>query len=757
MKADKKTKTTLLILIIAEMLLIIGAIPFLFTNRETYRIDASEFSGIGAFYNADSDSTIIDSGEEASVYSPLFELPRGAYRVKFRYNTDKDQRHTVKVEALTERYLPVKTNAVTLYNGIHETDYICYVTTKTKDIRLSVNYSGEGSIEILGADIIRTNIYTREFIFTIALLSILIDAIFILGIRGFWDKTNKVTAILLLGCVIIASAPLMTDYMVMGSDYLYHLLRIEGVKDGILAGYFPVRIYPNWVYGYGYIDAVMYGNFLLYIPAVFRLVGFSVTTSYKILIVFVNIMTVLVSYICFKKMFKDNNVGILAAFMYTLMPYRLENIYSRAMAGEFCAAIFIPIIILGLYRIFTDDTKEKDYKYNWVITTAGICGVLWNHVLSTEIVAFFVILTCLVLIKRTFTPKRFIQLLTTLVVSVLASLWFIIPFLDNYMHQDLQIKNVYARTIQERGIFPVQLLMLFIPHDSNLTLYGRNGLEGQLNQTVGLALIVGLFVFFIALAIKENKKDKYVSLGIFFAAYAVLTGFMSTLLFPWDYIQSLNGIVKTLVSSLQFPTRLLMIMSLVLVMVAACAYMLLKGIKNYSQIIMWILIGLTILGSVYYTGELLNKMSPYRLYDVSEFGTGYTASSEYIFNDIKSNYNEILTYRDGIPSENVVMTEYDKKGLEAKVRCENNSAENGFVDLPMLYYIGYKAEDIDTGETMTCVFGSRCDIRVVIPPGYSGKFEVKYTGRGYWRLGDLISAFTIAAAIAWVAINRKKV
>lgn len=739
-------------LILVEILFVLTWIIFLFTDKgKEMHLDPSSFFG-----TVTEDNLIGELSIQSSASTGPFSLDRGAYRIRLKYHTDVDQKNTVLVTGISENYNPVKTNAVTLYSGQNETDYIIYVTSHNDNMQVHINYGGEGEISIYGVDIIKTNIIQREVLFTAILLFLLIDILYILGRKGFFTKERKVTYLLLSVCCILASAPLFTDYMVMGSDYIYHLLRIEGVKDGILAGYFPVRIYPEWIYGYGYIDAVMYGNFLLYVPAVLRLVGFSVTTSYKAFILFVNILTVISSYVCFKKIFNDKRAGILACFLYTLMPYRLVALYNLSRAGVFCAAIFLPIVLLGLYKIYTDDIKDKNFKYNFIIASAGICGVLWNHVLTTEIIAFFIILFCIVLIKRTFTPKRFIQLFATLAVSVTASLWFIIPFLDNYINQDLQIKNVSARTIQSRGIYPVHLLMFFVNQDTNNTLYAESGMEGALTLTVGFTLVLGLFVFLIAAVMKEDRKDKFVVTGTIFTCVSVLTGWMCTCVFPWDRIQAANSLFKTLVSSLQFPGRLLMVLSVFMIMAALCGYMLLKEKGKIAEIFMGTLIILSAVASLYYSSELLNVNAPYRLYDVPEFGTGFTSGSEYIFNDIKSNYNDLLTYRDAIASGNVEISEYLKKGLDVNVSCINESSENGFVDLPMLFYIGYSAKDIDTGENMTCIFGDRCDIRVIIPEGYAGRLEVKYTGRGYWRIGDMMSILTVIAVAAFVFVSKRK-
>ncbi len=52
--------------------------------------------------------------------------------------------------------------------------------------------------------------------------------------------------------------PLFSGTIGFGHDLNFHLYRIEGIKDGILSGQFPVRIHPTHNNGYGYITASVY-------------------------------------------------------------------------------------------------------------------------------------------------------------------------------------------------------------------------------------------------------------------------------------------------------------------------------------------------------------------------------------------------------------------------------------------------------------------------------------------------------------------
>ena len=66
------------------------------------------------------------------------------------------------------------------------------------------------------------------------------------------------------------------------------------------------------------------------------------------------------------KLIKSKEVGALAAILYMLMPYHLNDIYIRNALGEFLSYIFIPLVFLGLYKIFQ---KEKRI---WILYVGAV-------------------------------------------------------------------------------------------------------------------------------------------------------------------------------------------------------------------------------------------------------------------------------------------------------------------------------------------------------------------------------------------------
>ena len=59
-------------------------------------------------------------------------------------------------------------------------------------------------------------------------------------------------------------------------------------------------------------------------------------------------------------------MGALAAILYMLMPYHLNDMYIRNALGEFLSYIFIPLVFLGLYKIFQ---KEKGI---WILCVGTV-------------------------------------------------------------------------------------------------------------------------------------------------------------------------------------------------------------------------------------------------------------------------------------------------------------------------------------------------------------------------------------------------
>lgn len=62
-----------------------------------------------------------------------------------------------------------------------------------------------------------------------------------------------------------------------------------------------------------------------------------------------------------------------------------------------------------------------------------------------------------------------------------------------------------------------------------------------------------------------------------------------------------------------------------------------------------------------------------------------------------------------------------------------------WVEIPILYYKGYTARSLESGEKMVVSAGTGNRVRVMIPQGYSGNIQVKFEEPWYWKISELIS------------------
>jgi hypothetical protein len=64
--------------------------------------------------------------------------------------------------------------------------------------------------------------------------------------------------------ILTVSFPLFSASLTSGHDLYFHFLRFVGIKEGLLNGDFPVRIYDSSYSGYGYGASFFYPDLFLY-------------------------------------------------------------------------------------------------------------------------------------------------------------------------------------------------------------------------------------------------------------------------------------------------------------------------------------------------------------------------------------------------------------------------------------------------------------------------------------------------------------
>lgn len=129
----------------------------------------------------------------------------------------------------------------------------------------------------------------------------------------------------------------------------FHLGRIIGIRDGLLSGQFPVRIYPFQYYGAGCESTLFYPDLFLYIPALLCLAGVSLVSAVQIFGIFIHLGAAWIMYYSARKMGGSRTTGMLCSIIYILCRYFGHNLYIRFALGETLAMCFFPLAIAGFY------------------------------------------------------------------------------------------------------------------------------------------------------------------------------------------------------------------------------------------------------------------------------------------------------------------------------------------------------------------------------------------------------------------------
>lgn len=687
-------------------------------------------------------------------------LRPGVYEIRLQYETDTDLAGLCNLRDSSVFTGGLLTNGEHLYSALHQTSYTAWLYESTEELEVVISYGGEGNLTVTGLTVVETNLlWTRLLtIFLFWGLAALALLTFYYYQQQYPLAENRRKVFFFCALIgFIASIPYLHDGVISGADLTYHLQRIEGVKDGLLSGQFPVRLEPRWVFDHGYANGIFYCNTLLYFPALLRMLGFTVTESYCIYCIVLNFATARIAWFCFGRIFEDDTIGLLCSGLYTLSIFRIYKLVITGAMGEGSAYTFFPLIAYGLYLVFATDPHAKRYKKAWLPLAVGYAGLIQTHVLTCEITAFLTILICLVFIKKIFRLPVFLELLKGALAALGLSMWYLIPFLDYYLTQDVHIKNISARTIQDRGLLLPQLAFQFWRSGLN-TPQGDNGMQYSHPVGVGLIPILGLLVF-AAMAFCDayrNVKNSQKKTACTAAAFGTLLLLMSLNSFPWDKIQNLHPVSASLVSSLQFPNRFLGWGTACLVIVCGFLLWYWKGRRSvlFPMSILVLVIGIAT-SYIFLMDSVDREQEYFDLYNQESMGFGYISGAEYL---IEGTDQTQLTFADPKTAENVTIFSYQKKGLHAELECMNTANYTSYIELPILLYKGYRAIDRTTNTPLVIDDSENHKLRLWLPADYEGNISIDFVEPLHWRLGELISLLTIVGlpAAAVVRTYRRK-
>ncbi len=707
--------------------------------------------------------------EDISTYESGVDivLHKGVYEIGIDYITESSDGYGIA--QVINKGNPVvhalDSNVVLLPYYQNSVNFVIYVNDDLTCANIQINATSEEKPLFISNISIQKKAFASKFYNVWNTLLFVLAVTFV--VYGLWwinvvcDAEKKWIYLVLAGLMFLVNLPLLLDYMPDGVDLEIHLNRLAGIAEGLREGQFPVRIHSQMWNGYGYPFGVFYGDIFYYIPALFYILGLPLWRAYRLYVFLINIFTVIISYCAFSKMSYDTGkssyIGAFGSGIYTLNMWHLSAIYGRAAVGAYTAYMFIPLIIVGLWNLL----KKEYYKDNMTYTIflpliIGYTGIATSHMLTLLIMCLFTLLICIAYIRRIFEDRgiRLVLLIKAAIVTLLASLGFLLPLLHMTQKHNLYISN-FTEHIGQYGIFLPQIFF---------TEYKVNGIAESIEnsigedwpQTMGLALVfVGCFAIYNFIIHKEDdfyskEERKALSTTLILSAVGI---FMSTVWFPYDKIQKKFPHIFNIIGRIQTPNRYLLASTVILVIIGVIVLNSLFKKNNKTALrFSYIVILLLLWQGINYFSTYCNIASKENSLDKnSSTIVSYSKDYLYLFNGININ----LPYEEykAVSYDEVEVLGEAKNGTKHEIHLKNLSNASGYVILPIYNYLGYKA--YLNGKQTSIMEDTNHRIEIAIPPNFGGTLEIKYDEPIAWRVAELISLLSLIAIIIY-AVGYKK-
>ena len=541
---------------------------------------------------------------------------------------------------------------------------------------------------------------------------------------------NLYTIIIFLFSLFMVS-PIFFNYF-FGDDTTFHAANIA-VRGSSLFNTFS-KIIPEIGNNFGYGIGIFYpmlphflGGLFLNFISIFGLGEYAALKIIKFIAIFGSGISM---YLFASKLFKNKNYGLIASLFYISSSYFFVDIYSRDALNESFVFIFIPLIFLGIYYLFCENDRFKFYL-SFII---GYVGMMYSHLVVSVWFTLIFILFLLLFIKDIFKKQNLIPLIISAILILIFTSLFTVPLVEHMLNGEYVIFN-----LKQSSLFWTMDLKRFFVQISDIT-NGENYLYINFNIIVILLSLVALFKLFTKRVTAYRKK--------FIVGFLLIVIVSMTLVSNdtiWYY-------TPDFLNNIQFPWRACTFavfgISLFAVEGLDVFYNLFK--KKFVPIASILIIAI-LLANVYYNIQNIQIVEalPYNVNN----GMGW--DEEYLPIETKNNMKYFEKRKDDEIKVNkgnaeVEIIDNNVPNMEFKVTDIKGQVT---LELPRLYYLGYKIVDED-GNEIKHFKNDKGFVSVKIDN--NGKYYVSYPGTTAYRVAKVVCILTTVLCVCVIIFKVKK-
>lgn len=331
--------------------------------------------------------------------------------------------------------------------------------------------------------------------------------------------------------------------------------------------------------------------------------------------------------------------------------------------------------------------------------------------------------------------------------SVLINMGFLVPLFD-YIG-DMHIWSDSGKTIygyiQRAGEDGSGFCLLFR--------------EGRSAWSPDVLLLLGMCLFLVVLVIIPSAKDeeiyrKYREIGIVTFIVSLILLFMGTKYFPWDTIEDVFPWSRRVVNTLQFPHRFYEDATVLMTITLCCALMILKERmgKNDYRMGLTVTLCICLLSAEYMISDLVNHAPAVKIYDTEALDDNRICTEEYLPEGAEP---ELFIHETAVAEEGVDIISFQRDRLNIRIQCANESAQKRYIELPLVYYEGYRAQD-GGGNRLAVSCGENKTVLLELPPDYVGEIFVFFREPMMWTITFWVSVIGMIGLTGKVLIVNKK-
>lgn len=730
--------TKRLIIAATAFVVCVTAVAFLNyqTDDEIY-FGADDYENVPEYADGTDGVITINESVEAKPGSTIATTPAiHVDKGSFVLNVDHQNEADIEVEIYDGKEVIARTSLPR-----NELNTSLFFTTESNvyDLEIHFMYEGKGQAVLKRSILysLRGAFYSDTIIFAVfiviaacALTAMMIKKDFFeLPVRDKVYFASIVLYLILINYMYYRPFPLGVE------DVGYHLARIEATYNEMTRGQIPIVMYSDFVQGRGMIG-IMYPYLLLFIPALLRVLHMSPEGALRLFFILINCATCASAYYASRKMLKNKYLAAASMMLYGMLIYRITTMTYRYAYGELQAFVFFPLVIWGLYEVLAGDRTK------WPILTLGMTGLMQCHLISFIQAAVLCVIMGMTYIFKFIKECRILQVIYAVIATVLLNLWYIVPFMT-YYREDLGIYDhlSWGDNIYTFSSYITGMLRLF-PNTSEGETQHKMGIVG-----LWLVLLTGIAVY---IQLKKSEKDYMDRFALVLLITGVAAIFMASKSFPWETLLKFDIIADSL-KYLQFVGRFYMIGEICLFF--GTIITIAGGINPDKCIVRGIMlvIVLTAATQAYAVSDswLSANTDPFMDIKAGRYKEGINDTT--VEDYVPEGYWFGEGFADYAQSPEASITEYVHDHLHTSFRYY--SGKSTYVELPILYYKGYKASGED-GTPLVLENGTAGCMRVNVPANDDiTKVNVDFTGFTAWKISLLISV--ISAISLMVIIVRK--